>query len=34
MVVVAQAAKHGGTDAWIAPAGTLSKIEDRLFTQP
>src|ERR1700681_2466412 len=22
MVVAAQAAKHGGTDAWIAPAGT------------
>jgi hypothetical protein len=32
MVVAAQAAKHGGTDAWIVPAGTHPKIEDRLLT--
>src|ERR1700730_3253680 len=30
MVVAAQAAKHGGTDAGIVPAGTHPKIEDRL----
>jgi len=22
-----QAAKHGGTDAWIAPAGTILKLK-------